>query len=354
MRSATRPAAALSGTAELERLARSGVVSVRLARRARIVLLAIRGIDDVAIAQAVGVGRAQVARWRKRYAEGGLDAITADRPRTGRKPKVDAARVLGLTHQTAPDGSRLTGRRIAAACGVSDSTVVRIWQRHGLSRRHAAMHADASASAVDCASVRILGVFLGSRARALAVCAARAAPSATDPIMVAGPVCVTDAVDAADLAWIDFLYRIRNACPADGRVTLVCDVRRTVSRPDMQTWLAATAGFTVDLAPSALAWRARVDRVLQSPHCYGDEGNPGVSGFCELIAKLVAYFSGPKCGNVPFVWAYDAIRPAAEAQRTKISPAVRAFGDRMPRPDLGTMTLTGPSANGARPALVQV
>ena len=47
---------------ELTKLARSKLSSVRLAQRARIVLLAAEGMQNKTIAQQLGVGRVQVAR----------------------------------------------------------------------------------------------------------------------------------------------------------------------------------------------------------------------------------------------------------------------------------------------------
>src|SRR4030065_669303 len=86
----------------LTKVARSSTTSVSLAHRARIVLLAAAGHDNTRIAEELGVGRVQVGRWRKRYAEGGLSAIAQDLPRGGRKPKVDAAQVVPRTTQTLP------------------------------------------------------------------------------------------------------------------------------------------------------------------------------------------------------------------------------------------------------------
>jgi DNA-binding NarL/FixJ family response regulator len=51
---------------KLTRLARSNTTSVRLARRARIVLLAATGLDNQAIAAQINIGRVQVGRWRER------------------------------------------------------------------------------------------------------------------------------------------------------------------------------------------------------------------------------------------------------------------------------------------------
>jgi hypothetical protein len=53
--------------AELTGLVRFKLTSVRLARRAQIVLLAADGLQNKDIALRLAVGRLQVSRWRDRY-----------------------------------------------------------------------------------------------------------------------------------------------------------------------------------------------------------------------------------------------------------------------------------------------
>ena len=67
----------------LKRLARSNTTSVRLARRACIVLLAAQGLENQAIAAQLKIGRVQVGRWRERYAQGGLRLSEQDLPVAG-------------------------------------------------------------------------------------------------------------------------------------------------------------------------------------------------------------------------------------------------------------------------------
>jgi transposase len=67
--------------AELTKLVRSKRTSVRLAQRARIVLLAAQGLQNQVIAEQLGVGRVQVSRWRERYARTRLAGIERDLPR---------------------------------------------------------------------------------------------------------------------------------------------------------------------------------------------------------------------------------------------------------------------------------
>ena len=65
----------------LERLVRSGKTEQRLALRARIVLGAADGASNRALAKALKTSRPTVLDWRQRFAEGGVDALSDDRPR---------------------------------------------------------------------------------------------------------------------------------------------------------------------------------------------------------------------------------------------------------------------------------
>ena len=88
--------------AELMRQVRSKLTSVRLAQRARIVLLAAQGLQNKDIAAQLGVGRVQVSRWRERYAESRLAGIERDLPRGAPPVTVDVARLVELTTQSTP------------------------------------------------------------------------------------------------------------------------------------------------------------------------------------------------------------------------------------------------------------
>ena len=117
----------------LESMIRSQTIDVRAARRARIVLLASEGMGDRQIACQLGIGRIQAARWRGRFAEGGVAAIQADLPRSGRKPRIDAAEIVRVTTQTTPEGAtHWSTRKLGAKLGISDTTVLKVWRANGL------------------------------------------------------------------------------------------------------------------------------------------------------------------------------------------------------------------------------
>ena len=107
--------------------------SVRLSQRARIVLLAAQGLQNKEIAEQLGVGRVQVARWRERYVQAGLEGIERDLPRGAPPVKVDVQKLVELTTQTTPPAAtHWSTRKMGAQLGVSASTVMRHWQANGL------------------------------------------------------------------------------------------------------------------------------------------------------------------------------------------------------------------------------
>ena len=121
---------------QLGRYALGRQVAVRLALRAKIVLLATDGFENKQIAKQLGVSRQLVARWRTRFLESGIPGIEKDAPRPGRKPTVSNEKVQQIIRKTTrekpPNATHWSRRTMAAEAGVSASTVGRIWHAHGL------------------------------------------------------------------------------------------------------------------------------------------------------------------------------------------------------------------------------
>src|SRR5260221_11143539 len=121
---------------QLEKQARARSVSVRLAQRSKMILLAAAGWTDRKIGAELAVKRQTVARWRSRFIRQGLSSIEKDAPRPGRKPQISAKRVQQIVRMTAKekpsDASHWSTRKMAAAAGLSEASVRRIWKKHGL------------------------------------------------------------------------------------------------------------------------------------------------------------------------------------------------------------------------------
>ena len=118
---------------ELKKLARSRLSSVRLALRARMILLAADGLQNKDIAEQLKVGRVQVSRWRERFAKSRLAGIERDLPRGAPPMKVDVPRLVELTTQSKPvAATQWSTRKMAAELGVSAASVSPHWRANGL------------------------------------------------------------------------------------------------------------------------------------------------------------------------------------------------------------------------------
>lgn len=107
---------------ELEKMLKSGVKSVRVINRARVLLLLDRSqgkqrtIQEIVDAAMVSQGT--VSNTKKRYFEGGMNSALYEKPRPGAKRKVDGeveAQLIALTCSDPPEGyERWTLRLLAS------------------------------------------------------------------------------------------------------------------------------------------------------------------------------------------------------------------------------------------------
>jgi transposase len=120
----------------LQQWARGRSLPSRQVERARVVLLAAAGKQDLEIASAVGISNQKAARWRKRFLDMGLAGLEKDAPRPGRTPTITPAKVQEVIRRTTQEkptnSTHWSTRRMAEAVGVSEKSVRRIWLKHGL------------------------------------------------------------------------------------------------------------------------------------------------------------------------------------------------------------------------------
>ena len=116
--------------AHLRKLSKSRSVSVRLAERSRIFFLADAGMTNEEIGCELDITRQKAGRWREHYAESGLEGISHDAYRSGRKPKISSRKVnkvINLTTQTTPENATHWSQRLMSEkAGISMSSVGRV------------------------------------------------------------------------------------------------------------------------------------------------------------------------------------------------------------------------------------
>jgi transposase len=123
--------------AELERVARSTSLTHRAVRQAKALLWAADGVANEEIARRCEVDADTVRRWRRRFAETGVEGVGAIAKGRGRKswlPEGTVAEVVRVTNNfVPPDGStHWSTRTLAEYLGIGKDSVARIWRDHNL------------------------------------------------------------------------------------------------------------------------------------------------------------------------------------------------------------------------------
>ena len=120
----------------LERLVRERNAAQKHVWRAAIILLSADGVGTHAIMRRTGKSKTCVWRWQERFMEEGVDGLLRDKTRPSRIPPLGpeiAECVVALTLTDPPgETTHWTAAMMAAATGISESAVRRIWRSHGL------------------------------------------------------------------------------------------------------------------------------------------------------------------------------------------------------------------------------
>jgi DDE superfamily endonuclease/Homeodomain-like domain len=323
---------------ELTRLARSKTASVRLAQRARIVLLAAQGMQNKDIADALGVGRVQVGRWRDRYAEAGLEGIERDLPRGAPPVKVDVGRLVELTTQTKPvAATHWSTRKMAAELGVSASTVMRHWQANGL-KPHVVRGFKVSRDPKFVEKLEdIVGLYMSPPEHALVLCCDEKsqvqaldrtqpglplkkgrAQTMTHDYKRHGTTTLFAALNVLDgqiigqcqqrhthAEWLKFLRKIDRQTPKGKTLHLIADNYATHKHPAVQEWLAKHPRFNMHFTPTSASWLNMVERFFRD--LTTERLRRGVfTSVPELVTAIDEYVAHHNVDPKPFIWTKSA------------------------------------------------
>lgn len=338
MRVASRIELSEEERGELSSLVRSKLTSVRLSQRARIVLLAAEGKQNKEIAEIVGVGRAQVSRWRDRYAESGLAGIERDKPRGAPPVKVDVARLVELTTQSKPKAAtHWSTRTMAAELGVSKASVSRHWRAHGL-KPHLVRGFKISRDPEFIEKLEdIVGLYMAPPEHAIVLCCdEKSQVQALDRTQPGLPIkkgCAetmthdykrngTTTLFAAlnilngkvigecqqrhtHVEWLKFLRKIDRETPKEKMLHLIVDNYATHKHPKVQAWLDKHPRFVMHFTPTSASWLNMVERFFRD--ITTQQLRRGVfRSLKELIAAIDEYVAHHNTNPKPFIWTKSA------------------------------------------------
>jgi transposase len=325
----------------LNQWARSHTVSLRWRMRAQIILAASKGKTDQDIAIELGTTRHRVARWRSRFAQGGIEALKKDLPRGGRPPTVtpDKAReIVQMTTQTIPaNATHWSTRSMAAHAGVSDTTVLRVWHAHGLKPHRVESFKLSNDPQFAEKLEDIVGLYLSPPEHAIVLCCDeksqiqaldRTQPglpmkpgrraSMTHDYKRHGTTTLFAALNAHDGSviadckpqhrheeWLAFLRQIDRETPKDKQLHLICDNYATHKHPKVNAWLKKHPRFHVHFTPTSGSWLNMVERFFRSITV--DRLRRGVfRSVAELTQAIEQYIASYNDNPKPFVWTAKA------------------------------------------------
>jgi len=338
----------------LAQLARGRSLPARLVERARIVLRAAAGLQDQQIASELGITPAKAARWRNRYVDGGIQALGKDASRPGRPRTITDAQVAEVIQKTTQEkpanATHWSTRTMAAASGLSEASVRRIWHGNGLKphlvKTFKISHDVRFAEKLNA----IVGLYLNPPEHAIVLCVdEKSQIQALDRTQPGLPIkkgrCGTmthdykrngtatlfaamNTLDGTVISmcddrhrhqeWLKFLRVINEVTSPKKDLYLIVDNYATHKHPKVKRWLNRHPRFHIHFTPTSTSWLNMVERFFRD--LTQNRLRRGVFHDAEeLIMAIGEYIDKHNQSPKPFVWtakASDILEKVKRARRT--------------------------------------
>ncbi|MDE0224804.1 MAG: IS630 family transposase [Gammaproteobacteria bacterium] len=334
---------------DLTAVARSRTLPHQLVRRAQIVLACADGEPGAAVARRLEVNKNTVVKWRKRYAEYGIeglhDELRPGRPRSHDDDRV--AEVINAALRTRPaHGTQWSVRAMEEHTGVSKSTVQRWFELFGV-QPHRQRGFRLSNDPFFVEKVRdIAGLYLNPPDKAVVLCVDEKsqiqALERHQPVLPMGlghaqgvshgyvRHGTTTLFAALDIAtgevtaqckqrhrhqdYLAFLRHIDKNVPEDLDIHLVVDNYATHKHAKVRAWLARRPRYHVHYTPTYASWLNQVERwfgiITQQAIRRGS-----FSSVPQLRRRINEFVDNYNKNCRPFAWTATADSILAKVER---------------------------------------
>jgi len=337
---------------QLESLKRGRRVPVRLAERAAIVLHAADGLENEEIGALMGISRQKAGRWRQRYAKRRLAGIEKDAPRPGRRRQISAKRRAAVVRKTLhekPEGQTHWSRStMAAATGLSESTIGRIWREHGLKPHRVETFKLSNDPQFVEKLEDVIGLYLSPPEHAVVLsCDEKSQIQALDRTQPGLPLkpgrCGTmthdykrngttslfaamNVLDGTVISqclprhrhqeWLKFLRLIKSQVPGDAPIHLICDNYGTHKHPKVQAWAKRNPRFHFHFTPTSASWLNMVERFFRD---LSEKALKRGSFYDvnDLVGAITEYVNQHNENPKPFIWTASAKDILAKVKRAR-------------------------------------
>jgi transposase len=308
----------------LQQWARARSLPARQVERARVVLLAAAGKQDLEIAAEIGISNQKAARWRKRFLKMGLAGLEKDAPRSGRTPIITPAKVQEVVRKTTQEKPSNATHWSTRTMALADPEFVEKLEA-------------------------IIGLYLNPPEHAIVLCAdEKSQIQALDRTQPGLPLkkgrCGTmthdykrngtatlfaamSTLDGSVISmcddrhrhqeWLKFLRVIDDLTPSDKELHLIADNYATHKHPKVQKWLARHPRFHMYFTPTSSSWLNMVERFFRdlTEHRLRRGIFRDVE---ELILAIGDYIDKHNDKPKPFVWTAKAADILEKVKRARV------------------------------------
>lgn len=338
----------------LQRMARGRSTPARLVLRAKIVLLAARGLQNQDIAFELATSVHTVSLWRTRFVRQGISGILKDASRPGR-PRVDRReleqRIIEKTTQGRPrNATHWSTRTMAAEMGVDHVFVHRVWSAHGLQPHRVRTFKLSNDPDFVKKVIDVVGLYLNPPEHALVFSVdEKSQIQALDRTQPGLPIkkgrCGTMTHDykrngtttlfaaieilegnviAECMArhrhreWIRFLNRIDRETDKAFDIHLIADNYATHKHPKVQRWLDRHPRFHMHFIPTSSSWLNIIERFFREITTKRIRRG-SFNSVEELITAIHDYIDAHNQNAKPFIWTAEADKIIEKVGRARLA-----------------------------------
>jgi len=316
----------------------------RTVLRARICLLAAEGMPNRLIAQNLKTSRPTVLQWRQRFEERGPEGLSEDAPHglssRALSPEKVQAIVEATLHTTPPDATHWSTRTLAQVMGVSNATVARIWDAHGLQPHRVESFKLSKDKCFVEKLTDVVGVYMNPPDKAVVLCVDEKSQiqaldrtqqglpmkkgrcgTMTHDYKRNGTTCLFAALNVLEgkvigscypkhrnIEFRKFLRRIDRETPKDLAIHMILDNYGTHNHPMVKAWLEKHPRFHCHFTPTSSSWLNLVER------WFGELTRKRIRrgvfrSVTELVSAIEEFIRINNENPKPFIWTkkVDAI-----------------------------------------------
>ena len=305
--------------------------------RAQIIVESLRTTTNKEIGVRVGVSQPTIRRWQRRFAQGGVYALSEIAPGRGRKPTYDSRKVgqiICATQNEKPAAAtHWSCRAMAKRQGVSKATIARIWNTHGFKpHRQKSFKLSKDKRFVE-KLTDVVGLYLNPPDKALVLCVdeksqiqalERTQPGLpmkkgrcgtfTHDYVRHGTTTLFAALDVANgkvigqclarhrhTEFLKFLKHLDREFPVTLDLHLILDNYATHKHPKVKQWLEKHPRFKLHFTPTSASWTNLVERWFRELTERAVRRGSFVS-VPDLIASIEDFMKNYNEEATPFVW----------------------------------------------------